>query len=294
MTRKNKNGGLGKGLSALLSSESIDMDQIGDFKALGTIAEIPINQIEANPFQPRTDFEQEALEELAESIKLHGIIQPVTLRKMGYENYQLISGERRTRAAILAGLQSLPAYIRVANDQDMLEMALIENIQRENLNAIEIALSYKRLMDECDLKQDQLGERVGKNRSTVSNYVRLLKLPDDIQAAIKNNQISMGHARALVGLKNELDQLDLFHRIVQEALSVRETEQVIKSIAIADSNPQNPQNPTSKSTGKPAWKSWNLNLPKNIKLKELKNQTLQIQIHVKDEDELRSILSKLS
>lgn len=292
MTRKNKNGGLGKGLSALLSSESIDMDQIGDFKALGTIAEIPINQIEANPFQPRTDFEQEALEELAESIKLHGIIQPVTLRKMGYENYQLISGERRTRAAILAGLQSLPAYIRVANDQDMLEMALIENIQRENLNAIEIALSYKRLMDECDLKQDQLGERVGKNRSTVSNYVRLLKLPDDIQAAIKNNQISMGHARALVGLKNELDQLDLFHRIVQEALSVRETEQVIKSIA--DSTPQNPQNPTAKTTGKPAWKSWNLNLPKNIKLKELKNQTLQIQIHVKDEDELRSILSKLS
>jgi len=170
---------LGRGLSALLENADTDITGI-EPKALHSIAEIKISQIIANPFQPRTEFDEVALQELSESIKVHGIIQPITVRKIGYEKYELISGERRTRASILAGLNAIPAYIRLANDQQMLEMALIENIQRENLNSIEVALSYKRLLDECGLKQEELGDRVGKKRTTVNNYLRLLKLPDEI------------------------------------------------------------------------------------------------------------------
>ena len=173
---------LGRGLSALLENADTDITAV-EHKALHSIADIEIRQIVANAFQPRTDFDQEALEELCESIKVHGIIQPITVRKIGYEQYELISGERRTRASILAGKNKIPAYIRLADDQQMLEIALIENIQRENLNSIEIALSYKRLLDECGLKQDELGERVGKKRTTVNNYLRLLRLPDEIGRA---------------------------------------------------------------------------------------------------------------
>ena len=175
---------LGRGLSALLEDSNTDITGV-EPDALHSIAEINISQIIANPFQPRVEFDDEALNELSESIKVHGIIQPITVRKIGYEKYEIISGERRTRASILAGLTKIPAFIRLANDQQMLEMALIENIQRENLNAIEIALFYKRLIDECSLKQEELGERVGKQRSTVNNYLRLLKLPEEIQLAIK-------------------------------------------------------------------------------------------------------------
>ncbi|MGB0851000.1 MAG: ParB/RepB/Spo0J family partition protein, partial [Bacteroidia bacterium] len=178
---------LGRGLSALLENSETDITGV-EPKALHSIAEIEISQIIANPFQPRIEFDDDALVELSESIKVHGIIQPITVRKIGYEKYELISGERRTRASILAGLRHIPAYIRLADDQQMLEMALIENIQRENLNSIEVALSYKRLLDECGLKQEELGERVGKKRSTVNNYLRLLKLPDEIQLAIKEGQ----------------------------------------------------------------------------------------------------------
>ena len=173
-----KKSGLGRGLSALLQDASTDITNNNvatEAKPANSISEISISQIQANPFQPRTEFEEVALLELSESIKIHGVIQPITVRKMGYDSYQIISGERRTRASILAGLTKIPAYIRVANDQEMLEMALIENIQREELNPIEIGLSYKRLMEECSLKQDEVGDRVGKNRSTVTNYVRLLK-----------------------------------------------------------------------------------------------------------------------
>jgi ParB family transcriptional regulator, chromosome partitioning protein len=233
MSKENSNnkirkGGLGKGLSALLSNAETDITVTSEYRAGNGVQFIDINDIEANPFQPRTEFEQKALDELCESIKVHGLIQPVTVRKMGYDKYQLISGERRTRASILAGLEKIPAYIRVANDQEMLEMALIENIQRENLNPIEVSLSYKRLLEECNLKQDELGERVGKDRSTVSNYLRLLKLPDEVQLALQHNKISMGHAKAILSVDDSDEQLALYNRIEKENLSVRSTEQVVK------------------------------------------------------------------
>ena len=219
---------LGRGLSALLENADTDITGL-EPKALHSIAEIKISQIIANPFQPRTEFDEEALNELSESIKVHGIIQPITVRKIGYEKYELISGERRTRASILAGLNAIPAYIRLANDQQMLEMALIENIQRENLNSIEVALSYKRLLDECGLKQEELGDRVGKKRSTVNNYLRLLKLPDEIQMAIKEGELMMGHARALVNVENSENQLAIFRAVINGSLSVRQVEDLVRT-----------------------------------------------------------------
>jgi ParB family chromosome partitioning protein len=191
---------------------------------------IPLGQISTNPFQPRDHFDQEALEELADSIKVHGIIQPITLRKIAENNYQIISGERRFRASKLAGLSEVPAYIRTADDQQMLEMALIENIQRENLNAIEVSLSYQRLIAECGLKQEELGDRVGKKRTTVNNYLRLLKLPPDVQNGIVRNEISMGHAKAILSLENIDQQLAVYRRIVEEGLSVRKAEALAKAI----------------------------------------------------------------
>ena len=218
-----KRNALGRGLSALLENASTDVTTT-DPKPANAISEILISQIEANPFQPRTEFEQAALNELAESIKIHGIIQPITVRKMGYDTYQIISGERRTRASIIAGLTKIPAYVRVANDQEMLEMALIENIQREELNPIEISLSYKRLIDECSLKQDELGERVGKNRTTVNNYLRLLRLPDSVQLALKEKAISMGHARAIINVEDPQKQEWMLEQMLANELSVRDVE----------------------------------------------------------------------
>lgn len=218
---------LGRGLSALLENATTDITT-SEAKPLNSISEIPISQVEANPFQPRTEFKEEELRELSESIKVHGVIQPITVRKMGFDSYQLISGERRTRASRLAGLTHIPAYIRLANDQEMLEMALIENIQREDLNAIEVAISYKRLMDECSLNQEQLGERVGKNRSTVSNYLRLLNLPDNIQAALRDDKISMGHARAIIGIEDADEQQYLFDQMIENNLSVRAVESLVR------------------------------------------------------------------
>jgi ParB family transcriptional regulator, chromosome partitioning protein len=289
--KKNK-GGLGRGLSALLEQEGTDITERSQFRTAGAISEIPISQIEANPFQPRIDFEESALSELAESIKVHGIIQPITVRKMGYERYQLISGERRTRAAILAGLERLPAYVRIANDQDMLEMALIENIQRENLNAIEVALSYQRLIDECDLKQDELGERVGKDRSTVSNYLRLLKLPDEIQAAIKSQEISMGHARTIAGMKSETEQLELFHRIIQDKLSVRNTENLLKKISVK--KPDTYSEKDKKEYYNQLIQESGTALAKKLSIKSGKGAKGQLIVTFSNEDELKSILQKLS
>lgn len=223
---KRKNA-LGRGLGALLQDSAPEKEEV--IVAASSINEIPVGEIEVNPFQPRTDFDQEALEELAESIKIQGIIQPITVRKLADNQYQLISGERRLQASKLAGLESIPAYIRTANDQQMLEMALIENIQRENLNAIEIALSYQRLLAECDLKQEELGDRVGKKRTTVNNYLRLLKLPPDIQAGLRDGQISMGHARALINIEDIDVQLSIFRNIVKNELSVRKTEELVRS-----------------------------------------------------------------
>jgi ParB family chromosome partitioning protein len=222
-----KRNALGRGLSALLESADTDISSI-EPKTLNSVAHIFISQIEANPFQPRTEFNEENLNELADSIRIHGVIQPITVRKVGFERYQIISGERRTRASLLAGLSEIPAYIRVANDQEMLEMAIIENIQREELNPIEIAISYKRLLEECDLKQEELGERVGKNRTTVNNFLRLLKLPDEIQLGLKENKISMGHARALINVTSNEWRMEIYQRAVTEGLSVRAVENLAK------------------------------------------------------------------
>jgi ParB family chromosome partitioning protein len=228
-----KRSALGKGLGALLENSNTDITSKkleGEAKVVGAVANIEISNIETNPFQPRTNFEQDALNELAASIKEHGIIQPITVRKLGYDKYQLISGERRFRASQLAGLTSVPAYIRIANDQAMLEMALVENIQREELDAIEVAISYKRLIDECSLTQEQLSQKVSKQRSTITNYLRLLKLPVEIQLAIRNGDISMGHARALINIDNEDKQLDIYNQIVLNNLSVREVEDLARGV----------------------------------------------------------------
>ena len=226
-----KKTGLGRGLGALLE-DSEEKENISGSGATirGAISEIPVDQIEVNPFQPRTDFNEEALEELAESIRVQGIIQPITVRALSENEFQLISGERRLQASKRAGLTAIPAYIRTADDQQMLEMALIVNIQRENLNAIEIALSYQRLLSECDLKQEELGDRVGKNRTTVNNYLRLLKLPPDIQIALRDGKISMGHARAIVNIENVEQQLAIFKKAVNEGLSVRKVEELVRDL----------------------------------------------------------------
>jgi ParB family chromosome partitioning protein len=224
-----KRNALGRGLSALLQDATTDITTTASETApVNAVSEILISQIQANPFQPRTDFEEEALNELAESIRIHGVIQPITVRKMGYDSYQIISGERRTRASLLAGLSKIPAYVRVANDQEMLEMALIENIQREELNPIEIALSYKRLIDECSLKQEEVAGRVSKNRTTVSNFLRLLKLPDNIQLALKEGKITMGHARAIISLDDPQKQQGVFEYMLNHDLSVRDVEGLVR------------------------------------------------------------------
>ncbi|HAP68210.1 MAG TPA: chromosome partitioning protein ParB [Flavobacteriales bacterium] len=228
-----KTRALGRGLGALLDDSGSDIvsKSLSSPKedAGGSVSGISISEIEANPFQPRTRFDQEKLDELSASISQLGIIQPITLRKVRQNKYQIISGERRFRASQLAGLTEVPAYIRVANDQTMLEMALVENIQRDNLDAIEVAISYQRLIDECSLTQEALGERVGKKRSTITNYLRLLKLPPQIQKAIMDRVLTMGHARAIINIDDESEQLQLFKEIVRGGLSVRAAEQASKS-----------------------------------------------------------------
>ncbi len=237
MSAKRKNA-LGRGLGALLNDSPINKPKMPRKAAVTTtssISEISLENIKVNPYQPRTHFNEEALNELKDSIKTQGIIQPITVRKLAADSYQLISGERRLQASKLAGLTTIPAYIRTANDQQMLEMALIENIQRENLNAIEIALSYQQLITECGLKQEELSDRVGKKRSTVTNYLRLLKLPPDVQTSIQKGGISMGHARALIGIENIDSLLAVFKKIIQQGLSVRKTEEMVRLLSSSDS-----------------------------------------------------------
>lgn len=234
MSNDKKKNVLGRGLGALLSANEtltaenkISVSEIS--KQATVVVNIPLEQIEVNPFQPRSTFEEDSLLELSESIKIHGVIQPITVRKIENERYQLIAGERRLRASKLIGKKEIPAYVRTASDQEIIEIALIENIQREDLNAIEIAVNYKRLMDECDLTQEQLAERVGKNRSSVTNYLRLLKLPPDIQAALRDEKITMGHAKALLGVEQITSLLALFKEVITRELSVRQTEELVRS-----------------------------------------------------------------
>lgn len=227
---------LGRGLKSLLS-DTPQNEKIAEERPMAPpppmqgMSEILLAEIETNPFQPRQHFDQTALQELSDSIKVHGIIQPLTVRRLTTNRYQLISGERRFQASKLAGLKAVPAFVRSANDQQMLEMALIENIQRENLNPIEISLSYQRLITECNLKQDELGQRVGKNRSTVTNYLRLLKLPPDIQIAVRDQKLTMGHARAIINIENPDVQLYVFKKIISEDLSVRKVEELAREVA---------------------------------------------------------------
>ncbi|UIR56102.1 ParB/RepB/Spo0J family partition protein [Sphingobacterium sp. SRCM116780] len=264
MAAQQRKTGLGRGLGALLN-DSVDIpgknaatsrsEIPAKSKSSGTISTVNVDEIEVNPFQPRTDFDPQALQELSESILLQGLIQPITVRKIGDHAYQLISGERRYRASKLAGITEIPAYIRMANDQQMLEMALIENIQRENLNAIEVALSFQRMIEECDLKQEELGERVSKNRSTVTNYLRLLKLPPVIQAAIRDGELTMGHARALINVGEVDKQLYIFKLILDLGLSVRKAEELVRDI----------QNGNKKKTQK------NKNTPKSFQFQKIED-----------------------
>ena len=224
-----KKNALGKGLGALLENAKTDITSKPSTEInvqAGLISRINIDSITPNPFQPRIDFEKESLLELTDSIKEHGVIQPITVRKIGRDNFQIISGERRYQACKIAKIIEIPCYIRIANDQEMLEMAIVENIQRKNLNAIEIALSYKRLIDECNLTHEQLSIKLSKNRSTISNFLRLLKLPLEVQKALRNSKITMGHARALLTFNSEAEILSAFKKIISESLSVRDAEKM--------------------------------------------------------------------
>lgn len=229
MTTKKKSTGLGRGLGSILPDVEIDA-AMGKPNLTTTITTIAVDNIEANPFQPRKEFDEAALEELAQSIRQQGVITPITVRQMPDGKYQLIAGERRLRASQLAGLKEIPAYIRIATDTQMMEMALVENIQRENLNAMEIAFSYNALIEECQLTHEQLSEKVGKNRSTITNYLRLLNLPSETQLALSTEQITMAHARCLVNIEDPEQHLALLHDIINRQLSVRQTEQIVKDL----------------------------------------------------------------
>ncbi len=282
--------GLGKGLGSLLSDA--DTSAFAESKIF---SEIRLADIEANPYQPRTEFEQESLNELAESIKLHGIIQPITVRKLSEGKYQLVSGERRTRAAQIADLKTVPAYIRTADDQQMREMALIENIQREDLNAIEIALSYQRLITECDLKHEDLGKRVGKKRSTVTNYLSILKLPPDIQSAIRDNLIGIGHAKELIKVTDVTDQLHLLKRIIDEGLSVRKVEEMVRNMLNGNVTKKTPA--VGKSSLNPAYKRVQDNLSSffgtKVQLQTSGKDKGEIKIPFHSEEDLNRILELL-
>lgn len=290
---------LGRGLSALLEDSAVSQKSgklASDSKHPESLYEIRISSIQANPYQPRTEFDEESLKELADSIKVHGIIQPITVRKASGNQYQLISGERRLQASKLAGITKVPAFVRTADDQQMLEMALIENIQREDLNALEIALSYQRLINECKLKLEQLGDRVGKKRSTVNNYLRLLKLPPDIQAAIRDKKLSMGHARALINVESIDEQLDMFNRIVKNDLSVRAVEKLARDYTLGK-NKKKKGTPASQKTESAEIKQLRSQLSSHFGTKvEVKSDNKnkgEIKIPFRSTDDLNRILEIL-
>lgn len=230
MAKATRKQAMGRGLSALLKESSDNIPQKGINNIVGNILELELNLIEVNPYQPRTYFDEESLRELAGSIKELGVIQPITVRKTGDNKFQLVSGERRFRASKLIGNKTVPAYIRIANDKEMLEMALVENIQRQNLDPIEVALSYQRLIDEIQLTQEELSTRVGKKRSTVTNYLRLLKLDPILQTGIRDGFISMGHGRTIISIENKENQITIYKKILRDKLSVRQTEELVKNL----------------------------------------------------------------
>lgn len=294
-----KRQALGRGLSALLEnaasapeSKPIEKGSIGN--VAGNIALLRIAQIEANPWQPRSNFNEEALEELAASIAELGIIQPITVRRLSANRYQLISGERRFRASQIAELEEIPAYVRTANDQEMLEMALVENIQRENLDAIEIAISYQRLMDECSLTQDALSERVGKNRATIANYLRLLKLPADIQIAIIEKKLSMGHARALINVEDPKVQKSISQKVIKEELSVRQTEELVR-VARSATNERNATKAQGLSFEHQKMRAdLRLRLGRQVELKTKDDGSGKVEIRFENDDDLRRLIEVLN
>ncbi|WP_367864412.1 ParB/RepB/Spo0J family partition protein [Pedobacter sp. WC2423] len=303
MTSFQRKTGLGRGLSALLDDSDSAHPQKNAINPVseteqktqsGNIGQIRISDIATNPYQPRSEFDQVALNELADSIRVQGLIQPITVRKAAGGNYQLISGERRLRASKLAGLTEIPAYVREANDQQMLEMALIENIQRENLNAIEVALSFQRMLEECNLKQEQLGERVGKNRSTVTNYLRLLKLPPAIQISIRDQKISMGHARALISVEETDKQLFIHQEIIDKGLSVRKVEELVRSINSLQLKPKSARQPQGVSFEyQKLQKDLASRFATKVKLKVGENGKGAIEIPFVSDDDLSRILELL-
>jgi len=303
--QNNKKQALGKGIRALLNTIDEDLQSTAESvpaasgHSAGTITRISLDQIEVNPKQPRRDFDEQALKELSESIKLHDIIQPVTVIKINPTRYQLISGERRWRASKLAGLKDIPAYVRTADDQQLLELALLENLQREDLNAIEVGLSYKRLMDECDMTQEQVAERMKKDRSTVTNYIRLLKLPPDIQTAVRDGGLSMGHARAIIGLEQIDQQLYVFREVREKGLSVRQVETLVKEMLAGEkSNGVNDQSQKSKSQLPPAYKRIEDNMASHfstkVKLDRKRNGKGAITIEFYNDNDLERIMEMMN
>ncbi|MGB0980333.1 MAG: ParB/RepB/Spo0J family partition protein [Croceimicrobium sp.] len=291
-----KRKAMGKGLAALLNDNgnvNSGKDENAE-KVLGSVAEIPMDQILANPDQPRTIFDKEALEELASSIKELGIIQPITVRRAENNQFQIISGERRFRASKIAGLSAIPAYIRLADDQEVLEMALVENIQREELDPIEIALSYQRLIDECQLTQEAMSERVGKKRSTITNYLRLLKLQPLIQAGLRDKMISMGHARALINVSHEDEQVDLYHTAIKKELSVRQVEDAVRNLKNEDKgrSPKARTNPLPAEYAK-AKEELSADLQTAVELSRSKRGKGKITIAFSSDAELNRILEQL-
>lgn len=290
-----KKPALGKGLGALLENSKTDITSKSlkpesSAPVTGAIASVNISQIETNPFQPRTAFEKEALEDLTNSIREHGIIQPITVRKVGYDKYQIISGERRFRASQIVGLTEIPVFVRVANDQTMLEMAIIENIQRQDLNAIEVALSFQRLIDECNLTQEQLSERLGKNRTTVTNYLRLLNLNSQIQAGLRDRKISMGHARAILSFKTEEEQLAAFKAILEGNLSVRGIEEKARQ---HKAKKEKQQAPSLTIDEKKIQNDLSFHFSSKIKISKSNNGKGNIVIPFDDEEHLKRILDLL-
>lgn len=292
MAKATKKQALGRGLSALLKDPSNDIKSVADKnadKVVGSIVELELGSIEVNPFQPRTSFNEESLRELASSIKELGVIQPITVRKLDFNKYQLVSGERRFRASKLVGLETVPAYIRIANDQESLEMALVENIQRQDLDPIEIALSYQRLIEEINVTQEELSDRVGKNRSTIANYLRLLKLDPIIQTGMRDGFITMGHGRALINVDDLNDQLDIYEKILSQSLSVRDTEALVRGYKNPEEKTK-PQKATAPPFAKKAKKELTDFFETSVEVKVSKSGKGQLVVPFKNKEDFERIL----
>lgn len=292
MAKATKKQALGRGLSALLKDPDNDIKSAEDKnadKVVGNIIELDLEDIEINPFQPRTNFNEETLRELASSIRELGVIQPITVRKLAFNKYQLVSGERRFRASKLIGKATIPAYIRIANDQESLEMALVENIQRQDLDPIEIALSYQRLIDEIQLTQEQMSERVGKKRSTIANYLRLLKLDPIIQTGMRDGFITMGHGRAMINIDSQIEQLEVYEKIISKKLSVRATEALVKNLNTTSPDAPKTDNPEIPKPIKKGIKEFSEYFGHKIDVKVAKNGSGKITIPFHSEEDFNRI-----